>query len=118
MTARAALGHAVIDLQNASEKPGSRQTQIFRQLQEQGKLRDASDNPDSPSFIRDRTPLKKGQVSARDLRDQFRKDPSLSILLSDDVFRKLVRKGIEEGVYIYQREGLLAGQARRQHQDV
>jgi hypothetical protein len=49
-------------------------------------------------------------MSARDLRDEFRKDPSLSILLSDDVFRKLVRKGIEEGVYIYQREGLLAGQ--------
>ena len=106
----ATLGHAVIDLQNASEKPGSGQTQIFRQLQQQGKLRDASDNPDSPSFIRDRTPLKKGQMSARDLRDEFRKDPSLSILLSDDVFRKLVRKGIEEGVYIYQREGLLAGQ--------
>ncbi|MDA9436274.1 ATP-binding protein [Bradyrhizobium sp. CCBAU 51627] len=106
----ATLGHAVIDLQNASEKPGSGQTQIFRQLQEQGKLRDASDNPDSPSFIRDRTPLKKGQMSARDLRDEFRKDPSLSILLSDDVFRKLIRKGIEEGVYIYQREGLLAGQ--------
>ena len=104
------LGHAVIDLPNASEKPGAGQLQIFRQLQEQGKLRAAEDSPDSPSFIRDRTPLKKGQMSTRDLRDEFRKDPSLSILLSDDVFRKLVRKGIEDAVYIYQRGELLAGQ--------
>jgi hypothetical protein len=104
------IAHSVIDLQNASEKPGSGQLQIFRQLQEQGKLRDSSDTPESPSFIRDRTPLKKGQMSTRDLRDEFRKDPALSILLSDDVFLKLVRKGIEEGVYIYQREGLIAGQ--------
>ena len=55
------LAHAVIDLQNASEKPGAGQLQIFRQLQEQGKLRDSSDTPESPSFIRDRTPLKKGK---------------------------------------------------------
>jgi hypothetical protein len=48
-------------------------------------------------------------MSARDLRDEFRKDPSLPILLSDDVFRKLVRRGIEEGIYIYQRDALLAG---------
>jgi len=70
---------------------------------------EAADSPDSPSYVRDRTPLKKGQMSARDLRDEFRKDPSLPILLSDDVFRKLVRRGIEEGVYIYQRDTLLAG---------
>jgi hypothetical protein len=103
------LGHAVIDQQNASERPGAGQVQIFRQLHEQGKLREAADNPDSPSYVRDRTPLKKGQMSARDLRDEFRKDPSLPILLSDDVFRKLVRRGIEEGIYIYQRDMLLAG---------
>jgi hypothetical protein len=72
-------------------------------------MRDASDAPDSPSFIRDRTPLKKGQMTTRDLRDEFRRDPSLSILLSDDVFRKAIRKGIEDGVYIYKRGDLLAG---------
>jgi hypothetical protein len=50
------LAHAVIDIQNASEKPGSGQTQVVRQLQSQNKLRDASDQPDSPAYIRDRTP--------------------------------------------------------------
>src|SRR3984893_8919013 len=48
-------------------------------------------------------------MTTRDLRDEFRRDPSLSILLSDDVFRKAIRKGIEEGVYIYKRGDLLAG---------
>lgn len=103
------LAHSVIDIQNASERPGSGQLQVVRQLQSQNKLRDASDSPDSPSYIRDRTPLKKGQMTTRDLRDEFRRDPSLSILLSDDVFRKAIRKGIEEGVYIYKRADLLAG---------
>ncbi len=104
------LAHSVIDIQNASERPGSGQLQVVRQLQSQNKVRDASDSPDSPSYIRDRTPLKKGQMTTRDLRDEFRRDPSLSILLSDDVFRKAVRKGIEEGVYVYKRGDLLAGQ--------
>lgn len=103
------LAHSVIDIQNASERPGSGQLQVVRQLQSQNKVRDASDSPDSPSYIRDRTPLKKGQMTTRDLRDEFRRDPSLSILLSDDVFRKAIRKGIEEGVYIYKRGELLAG---------
>ncbi len=84
-------------------------TQVVRQLQAQSKLRDASDQPDSPSYIRDRTPLKKGQITTQDLRDEIRRDPALPILLSDDVFRKAVVKGVEEGVYIYQRGSLLAG---------
>src|SRR5258706_1735686 len=103
------LAHSVIDIQNASERPGSGQLQVVRQLQSQNKVRDASDAPDSPSYIRDRTPLKKGQITTRDLRDEFRRDPSLAILLSDDVFRKAIRKGIEEGIYVYQRGELLAG---------
>lgn len=103
------LAHSVIDIQNASERPGSGQLQVVRQLQSQNKVRDASDSPDSPSYIRDRTPLKKGQITSRDLRDEFRRDPSLSILLSDDVFLKAIRKGIDEGVYVYKRGDLLAG---------
>ena len=105
------LAHSVIDIQNASERPGSGQLQVVRQLQSQNKLRDASDSPDSPSYIRDRTPLKKGQITTQDLRDEFRRDPSLPILLSDDVFRKAIRKGIDEGIYIYKRGDLLAGPA-------
>lgn len=105
-----ALAHAVIDIQNASEKPGAGQVQVVRQLRSQNKLRADGDEPDSPSYIRDRTPLKKGQMTAKALRDEFRRDPALPILLSDDIFVKAIRKGIEDGIYIYQREGLLAGQ--------
>lgn len=103
------LAHSAIDIQNASEKPGSGQTQVVRQLQAQNKLRTATDQADSPSFIRDRTPLKKGQMTTQDLRDEFRRDPALTILLSDDVLRKAIVKGIEEGTYVYRRGALVAG---------
>jgi hypothetical protein len=100
---------AEIDLPNASEQPGAGQRAVLRQLQNQQKVRDASDAPDSPAYIRDRTPLKRGQMSTGDLRAEFRKDPALPILLSDDAFRKAVRKGLEDGVYLYKRNELLAG---------
>lgn len=103
------LAHSVIDLPNASEQPGAGQRAVLRQLQNQQKVRDASDTPDSPAYIRDRTPLKRGQMSTGDLRAEFRKDPALPILLSDDAFRKAVRKGLEDGVYLYKRNELLAG---------
>lgn len=103
------IAHSVIDIQNASEKPGSGQTQVVRQLQAQAKLRTANDQPDSPSYIRDRTPLKKGQMTAQDLRDEFRRDPALTILLSDDVLRKAIVNGIIEGTYVYRRGALVAG---------
>ena len=103
------LAHAVIDVQNASEKPGSGQLQVIRQLQSHGKLRDAHDQPESPSFIRDRTPLKRGQITTGALRDEFRKDPALSIHLGDDVLRKAINIGIADGLYVYRYEELLAG---------
>jgi hypothetical protein len=103
------LAHASIDVQNASEKPGSGQLQVVRQLQAINKLRDAHDHPDSPSYIRDRTPLKKGQISTGSLRDEFRKEPSLPILLSDEVLRKAINNGIDEGIFVYRSGELLAG---------
>lgn len=103
------LAHSVIDIQGASERPGSGQVQVVRQLKNQSKLREADDQPDSPTYIRDRTPLKKGQITSATLRAEFRRDPSLPILLSDDVLRKAIRLGIEEGVYIYQKGDLVAG---------
>ena len=75
--------------------------------QEQRKLRVRQ--PDSPTYIRDRTPLKKGQITSNTLRAEFRRDPSLPILLSDDVLRKAIRLGIEDGTYIYQKGDLVAG---------
>jgi hypothetical protein len=103
------LAHSAIDIQGASERPGSGQVQVVRQLKEQSKLREADDQPDSPTYIRDRTPLKKGQITSATLRAEFRRDPALPILLSDDVLRKAIRQGIEDGTYIYQKGELIAG---------
>ncbi|CAM3225439.1 ATP-binding protein [Sphingomonas zeae] len=104
------LDLATIDQHSASERPGSGQTQIVRQLSDIGKLRTPEDQPDLPQFVRDRTPLKRiGQMTAADLRAEFRRDPSLPMHVGDDPFRKLVIKGITDGVFVYQREGLTAG---------
>jgi hypothetical protein len=104
------LDLATIDQHSASERPGSGQTQIVRQLSEINKLRTPEDQPDLPQFVRDRTPLKRnGQMTAADLRAEFRRDPSLPMHVGDDPFRKLVMKGINDGVFVYQREGLTAG---------
>ena len=43
------------------------------------------------------------------LRDEFRRDPALPILVGDDVFIRGVRRGIEQGDYVYRRGELLFG---------
>lgn len=104
------LGHTVVDVQNASADPGNGQRQIVRLLRQINKLRLPEDEPDNPAFIRDRTPLKKGPVSTGELRNEYRKNPGLPILIGDDVFRKGIRKGIEQGLFVYQSGDLLWGQ--------
>lgn len=104
------LDLATIDQTSASERPGSGQVQIVRQLSSIGKLKTAEDQPDQPSYIRDRTPLKRnGQMTAADLRAEFRRDPALPMHVGDDPFKKLVIKGITDGIYVYQRDTLTAG---------
>lgn len=104
------LDLATIDQTSASERPGSGQVQIVRQLASIGKLKTAEDQPDQPSYIRDRTPLKRtGQMTAADLRAEFRRDPSLPMHVGDDPFKKLVIKGIGDGIYVYVRDTLTAG---------
>jgi len=104
------LDLATIDQHSASERPGSGQVQIVRQLSDIGKLRTPEDQPDQPAYVRDRTPLKRlGQMTAADLRAEFRRDPALPMHVGDDPFRKLVIKGINDGAFVYQREGLTAG---------
>lgn len=104
------LAHSAVDIHSASEKPGSGQQQIVRFLRDMKKLRSPEDDPDAPAYVRDRTPLKKGQITTAALRDEFRRDPALPILIGDDVFIKGVRKGVEVGEYVYQRGELLYGQ--------
>ena len=103
------LAHTAIDVHSASDRPGAGQQQIVRALRDLGKLRLPEDEPDSPAYVRDRTPLKKGQIATRALRDEFRRDPALPILSGDDVFVRGVRLGIEQGEYVYRRGDLLFG---------
>ncbi len=78
-------------------------------LRDLNKMRLAEDEPDSPAYVRDRTPLRKGQMTTLDLRGEFRRDPALPMLVGDDVFIKGIRKGVETGAYVYQRGKLLYG---------
>ena len=108
-TGGADLAHTAIDVHSTSDRPGAGQQQIVRALRDLGKLRLPEDEPDSPAYVRDRTPLKKGRIATRALRDEFRRDPALPILSGDDVFVRGVRLGIEQGEYVYRRGDLLFG---------
>ena len=103
------LAHSAIDTHSASDQPGAGQQQVVRALRDLGKLRLPEDEPDSPAYWRDRTPLKKGQIATRTLRDEFRRDPALPILSGDDVFVRGMRRGVEQGDYVYRRGNLLFG---------
>jgi hypothetical protein len=56
------LAHTAIDIQSTSDKPGAGQQQMSA-LRDLKKLRLQEDDLDSPTYIRDRTPLKKGQIT-------------------------------------------------------
>ncbi len=103
------LAHLAVDVTAASDKPGQGQRQVLRALADNQKLREPDDHPLAPSYVRDRTPLKKGSISTADLRAEFRKDPRLPILIGDDNFFKLLAKGIEEGLYVYRSGDLMVG---------
>ena len=103
------LAHSAIGIHSTSYQPGSGQQQIVRTLRDLSKLRLSEDEPDSPIYVRDRTPLKKGQITTLALRDEFRRDPALPILVGDDIFIRGVKRGIELDEYIYKRGDLLFG---------
>ena len=79
----------------------------MRALRDLSKLRLSEDEPDSPAYVRDRTPLRKGQITTLALREEFRRDPALPILFGDDIFIRGILRGIEREEYVYQRGDLL-----------
>ncbi|MEH2207238.1 MAG: DUF499 domain-containing protein [Nostoc sp.] len=103
------LAHTAFDLPSASEKPGNGQQGIIKALIDNQKLLPPNSPPPAPNFVKDLTSLKKGQISTAELRAEFRQNPRFPIMVSDDPFIKLVRLGIEEGVYVYQSGDLLLG---------
>lgn len=103
------LGHTAFDVQSASEKPGDGQVQVIRALVDNRKLLRAEDAPLKPSYVRDQTRLKHGEVTTSDLRAEFRKETRLPMMLGDENFVKLVRSGVEQGEYVYRSGELLFG---------
>jgi Protein of unknown function (DUF499) len=104
------LGHTALDYGTTAEKPGDGQKHVVTYLREHSrKMLLGEDDPPAPKWVRDETPLKKGQMTTASLRDEFRREPRLQILASDDTFTKLIRKGIRDGDYIYQSGDLLVG---------
>ena len=94
------LGHTAFDTPSASERPGSGQRQVLRALKDMNELLRPDDPPLAPIYVRDHTPLKKGQISTAALRLEFRKDPRMPLMLDDDNFVAMVRKGIQEGTLV------------------
>lgn len=43
------------------------------------------------------------------LRDEFRRDPSLPIMIENDTFVKAIHRGVDQGEYVYRRGDLLYG---------
>jgi hypothetical protein len=103
------IGHTAIDIQTASDRPGDGQKQVITQLQNISKLRLPTDQPDSPVFVRDRTPLKKGQITTAALRNEFLQDTSLPMLVGNEVFIKGIRLGLDLGDYVYQSGDMVRG---------
>ena len=103
------LAHSAIDTHSTSDQPGAGQQHVARALADLNKLRYPEDEPNSPAYVRDHTPLKKGEITTAALRNEFRRDPGLPMLVGDDVFVRGVRLGVEQGEYVYRRGDLLHG---------
>ena len=102
------IAHAEIPSPTSAVKPGDGQRAIVEQLRSLGKLRLAEDDPDKPAWVVQQTPLRKGPMSTLELRQEFRRNPAFPMLVGDEVFVKLVRKGIEDGTWIYREGDLIA----------
>ena len=99
------IAHAAIEVPNASDTPGNGQLHVARVLREHHKLLSDGDSPEAPSFVRDQTPLKqKGELSTLELRNEYRRAPKLSMLVSNGPLIACIRQGIDSEVFIY-REG-------------
>lgn len=103
------LAHTAFDIPSTADQPGRGQGQVERALADNRKLLRDTDNPLAPNYVRDNTPLRKGQISTAALRNEFRRDTRLPILIGDGNFLNLIRKGIEDDAYVYRAGDLLLG---------
>jgi hypothetical protein len=84
---------------------------VERVLREARELVLAEDAPPAPNYMADKTPLKRmGVMSTRDLRNEYYRDPALPILLGDEVLKKCLRMGLDQGLFVYKEGDRLEGQ--------
>ncbi|MCR5814188.1 MAG: DUF499 domain-containing protein [Desulfovibrio sp.] len=104
------LGHTTVEYHNASANPGSGQAQLVRVLTDLNKLRRDGDNCDSALFMIERTPLKReGKISTLELRNEYRMEVALSMMVGDKNFIASIINGIETGEFVYQDGDLICG---------
>jgi hypothetical protein len=103
------LAHTAIEMTNTEQPDGQRA--IVRALRDLGKFRSSleEDKQDAPTRVRDRTPLRKGQITTLELRGEFRRNIDLPMLTGDTVFTRGIQEGVKRGDYIYQYRELLCG---------
>jgi hypothetical protein len=103
------LAHTAIEMTNTDQPDGQRA--IIRALRDLGKLRSSleEDKQDAPTRVRDRTPLRKGQITTLELRGEFRRNIDLPILTGDTVFTRGIQEGVKRSEYIYKYRELLCG---------
>lgn len=106
------LAYAALEDPSTSEAPGKGQKQVTSKLQEVKKLRLPEDMPDAPSYIRDKTPLRRGQITTASLRLEFYRDPGLPMLVGDQVFIRGIVQGIESGEFVYRSGDLIWGKGQ------
>lgn len=72
-----------------------------------GELPLGADEPDFPVIAQDRTPLERGSITTAEPRQALFDDNVPPMLVGDDVFFKLIRKGVEQGELVYRSGELL-----------
>jgi len=104
------IGYTAIEIPAAAASPGNGQSYVEQALDEQKKLIHPGQDPPQPGFVRDKTQLKiKGALSTADFRNEFRRSPKLAMLLENTPFILCVRKGIDQGIFIYREDSQFWG---------
>jgi hypothetical protein len=103
------LAHTAVEVTNTDQLDGQRA--VVRALRELGKLRSSleQDKQDAPTRIRDRTPLRKGEISTLELRGEFRRNVDLPMLIGDVTFTRGIQEGVKRSEYIYKYREMLLG---------
>jgi len=103
------LAHTAVEVTNTDQLDGQRA--IVRALRDLGKLRSSleQDKQDAPTRIRDRTPLRKGEISTLELRGEFRRNVDLPMLIGDVTFTRGIQEGVKRSEYVYKYRDMLLG---------